>query len=665
MNRYVKSIICLICLAFLLNPTSARTQIPNQEEVQSSIQAPVLKWANRGCYNSWCETAWYSSPGVADLDGDGTKEVIGATYSVFILDGASGALERRIDPAGDRAWPSVVVADLESDGDLEIVTAHGDGYLHVFNQAGDIVWSRQPTPGNELRSLATYDLDGNGDLEIIVASTRSNDQWFVYEHNGSLRAGDWPQHSPDSDSNGYTAGCYNENIAAGDLDGDGRGEIVGPNDTHYLAAFQDDGAQMLASPIYGYISGGGLKPWSRVGVHVAHTVDLRGWANCGSEHRPNFASSAPVIVDVNKDGINEAVVIGNVYNCGTNPYTSLYEMPYILNADRTRWTADGFDWTSIPIPDSNASPLTENYGIIENNQPNPAVADIDGDGFLEIIYPSYDGRVHAYWLDKTEHGNWPFSVYTPGQGFSFASEVAIADLDHDGLAEVIFASWRQKGSHQTGKLYILDYLGNPIQIVNLPGSYDSNNWNGALAAPTIDNIDSDPDLEVVLNTAHSGFVAYDLPGTSNARLLWYTGRGNYQRSGSLGDLFSSEKRVSQLIASPGDELTYTIVIRATGGLFSDVSMNDTLPDTVDYVGGLFASSGIPNYANGIVTWNGIVSVANPVSISFNVRIDSSISTPVMIANSAVIDGGIGSLTVRKAYTVVDGFLSMLPLITNR
>jgi len=27
----------------------------------------------------------------------------------------------------------------------------------------------------------------------------------------------WPQHSPDSDTNGYTAGCYNENLAAGDL----------------------------------------------------------------------------------------------------------------------------------------------------------------------------------------------------------------------------------------------------------------------------------------------------------------------------------------------------------------------------------------------------------------------------------------------------------------
>jgi protein-S-isoprenylcysteine O-methyltransferase Ste14 len=51
-----------------------------------AIQPPVLKWQRGGCYASWCETGWYSSPAVADLDGDGTAEVIGATYSVVILD---------------------------------------------------------------------------------------------------------------------------------------------------------------------------------------------------------------------------------------------------------------------------------------------------------------------------------------------------------------------------------------------------------------------------------------------------------------------------------------------------------------------------------------------------------------------------------------------------
>ena len=65
--------------------------------VPSRIQTPVLKWQNGGCYSSWCETGWYSSPAVADLDNDGTMEVIASAYSVVILDGATGKVEKRIE----------------------------------------------------------------------------------------------------------------------------------------------------------------------------------------------------------------------------------------------------------------------------------------------------------------------------------------------------------------------------------------------------------------------------------------------------------------------------------------------------------------------------------------------------------------------------------------
>ena len=89
----------------------------------------------------------------------------------------------------------------------------------------------------------------------------------------------------------------------------------------------------------------------------------------------------------------------------------------------------------------------------------------------------------------------------------------------------------EKGTHQTGKLHILSSTGVPIHQLSLPVAFGSPDWNGAMAAPTLANIDFDPDLEIVINTAHSGFVAYDLPGTGDARVLWGTGRGNYLRSG--------------------------------------------------------------------------------------------------------------------------------------
>jgi uncharacterized repeat protein (TIGR01451 family) len=644
---------------------SARSALPAAGP--QAIQAPVLKWQRGGCYSSWCETGWYASPAVADLDGDGKPEVIWAAYSLFVLNGEDGSVQWSVDPAGGREWPGVVVADLAGEGDLEVVTAHGDGYVHVFDHDGNAVWSRQPTPGNELRSLAAYDLDGDGDLEILVASTRSDNQWYVYEHDGTLRAGHWPQHSPDSDTNGYAAGCYNENVAAGDLDGDGRAEIVGPSDVHYITAYEDDGTQIRANAIYGTQLDGSRKYWSRVGVHVDHAVDLRGWAYCGTEHRPNFAHSAPAIVDVNHDGVLEVVVVGNVYNCGTDPYTDLYEMPFLFNADRTRWSGDGFDWTAIPAPDANAAPLSEDWNKIENNQPNPVVADLDGDGRMEILHASYDGRVHAYWLDKTEHGAWPYSVYQPAEGFyRFASEPAVADLNADGQAEVIFASWVQKGTGRTGKLHILDSLGHPLHEVDLPPAFGSPDWNGGLSAPTLADVDGDPDLEVVLGTAHSGAVVYDLPGTAGARILWGTGRGNFQRSGSylVGTLWNSSKRVEPIQAGPGDVLTYTVHLENPGPARPGVRVTDTLPAEVHFQGSLWASAGSYGQAGGTITWTGTVSAAEPVTITFRATVDGGIVTPQVIANTALIADGLGQVWERQAVVIANAYAVSLPVVAR-
>ena len=384
--------------------------------------------------------------------------------------------------------------------------------------------------GNEIRSLAVGDVDGNGDIEIAVASTVSDNQWFVLEHTGATRTG-WPKQT-DSNTLGYAAGCFNQNVGLADIDGDGRLELVGPNDTHYVSAFHDDGTAVLASGIYGLINGQN-KPWARVGFHYLHSVDLRGYANCGVEHRPNFADSAPTIVDVDGDGTLEIVIVGNQYNCGADPYQSLFHMPYVLRADRTRWAASGFDWTDLPPPPPGSAPLSEDYNLIETVMPNPVVADLDGDGRKEILFASYDGRLHAYWLDRTQHGSWPYQVTKPGEGFiRFGSPPAVVDLDGNGQAEVILTTWTQKGSNAGGQLLILSSTGTLLQAVDLPRASGST-WDGAMAAPTVADIDGDADLEVVVGTAHTGLVAYDLPGSSNARVLWATGRGNLLRSGTL------------------------------------------------------------------------------------------------------------------------------------
>src|SRR5512139_70991 len=143
------------------------------------------KWQR--CYpGSWCETGWYASPAVADLDKDGRPEVLWGGYTLMVVTGTNGMLKWHTTPTG-RLWPGIVVADLDRNGSLEVVTANGGGYIDVYNANGSAAggWHIRPTnTSNEIRSLAVANIDTNSDLEIVACSTRSDNQWFAYEHTG-------------------------------------------------------------------------------------------------------------------------------------------------------------------------------------------------------------------------------------------------------------------------------------------------------------------------------------------------------------------------------------------------------------------------------------------------------------------------------------------------
>ncbi len=648
--------------------------LQTQVQAYPAFGAPVLKWQLGGCYYSWCETGWYSSPATADLDGDGQVEVVASAYSIFVLDGSSGSLEWKMSSGHDRSdpnapnvgrtWPGIVIADINHDGDVEIVTAHSGGWVSVYNAQGyfEPGWPQHPT-GNELRGLLVSDLDGDQHMEIIVTGAVYGPvNTWVFEANGTLRPG-WPQLSSDS---GYAWGVFNANASAGDVDDDMANEIIVPSDVHYICAYEANGTQIPANGMYGG------KGWGKVGVWESLTTELRGWGECdgvrAESYRTNFADGPSVIADVNGDNINEVVATGNVYDCYAGYPPSKYDGVYIFNADRSRFNDDGFNWQSVPV--DTGSPLSEDYEVIESSQPNPSVADLDGDGRMEILYASYDGRVHAFWLDKTEHGNWPYSVYNHAEGFyRFASEPVIADLDNNGFAEVIFSSWTQKGSNHTGKLHILDYLGLPIYEINLPDAFGGKNWNGALPAPTLANIDTDPDLEIILLTANSGVVAYDLPGTADSYALWATGRGDYQRDGYLSDeilstLSDSTKYASDYRVVPGQLLTFTISLRNPGRILNTVSLSDPLPLDITYGGNLWASAGSASYSNGIVSWYGEVSSSADVVVRFDATVDAGLVSPTRIVNSAAISDGAGHSWQREARIYVLGISTFLPLVRH-
>jgi len=158
----------------------------------TAVQRPVLVDNLAG------QTSWYASPVVADLDEDGENELIAAYDSLYAFTPA-GDLIDRVQGNGSRIYAPHVVADLEDDGTVEIVCGQGRHvYVYEWIQREFALkpgWPRDTTCAGsspEVRGLAAADLDGNGTVEIIATTTQTlstaqgGAQVFVWSADGSL-----------------------------------------------------------------------------------------------------------------------------------------------------------------------------------------------------------------------------------------------------------------------------------------------------------------------------------------------------------------------------------------------------------------------------------------------------------------------------------------------
>src|SRR5260221_13649215 len=92
----------------------------------NAIAAPTLKWAYGGCFSSWCQTGWYSSPAVADINGDGKQEVLWGSYDLAAVSGTDGKLLWRAS-SGNRVWPGVAGAVLKRGGSAVVFVGRRGG----------------------------------------------------------------------------------------------------------------------------------------------------------------------------------------------------------------------------------------------------------------------------------------------------------------------------------------------------------------------------------------------------------------------------------------------------------------------------------------------------------------------------------------------------------
>ena len=112
----------------------------------------------------------------------------------------------------------VSLADINNDGDLEIIAGSTDNRVYVWNFEGESMPGWPVTlPGIVQAKVAIGDIDNNSDLEIVIAAR--NGYVYIYNHNGTAYPG-WPQNA-----NGVI-GLVAPSLF--DLDRDGDLEIIMP-----------------------------------------------------------------------------------------------------------------------------------------------------------------------------------------------------------------------------------------------------------------------------------------------------------------------------------------------------------------------------------------------------------------------------------------------------
>ena len=352
-----------------------------------------------------------------------------------------------------------VVADLDGDGVKEIVVGGNEGTVAAYNLAGGRLqlkpgWPASTCSGGqcpETRGMAAADLDGDGRVEVVATTTntsRSGSQVFVFNASGADAPG-WPRYNAsDATFNGagnQGYGAYGENVGIGNLDDDPQQEVVVTFDNHQINLFNHDGTSVLASPWYtnrqsahaGRRLGWGqfirwLSPRVEDDHYHRHVGD---WPDINKTSWLQWTASPPSIADLDRDGRNEVIGLPNVEK--HEPYeTQAYAFMVLDGAygsgSRSARRHKGF--RTLPLTRKPAVRADGDW-YPPSGIPAPTIVNLRGSRRPEIVASVPDGSVYA--VGPGGRRLWRYD-YARGAAKTFASEVVAADLNRDGRPELVF-----------------------------------------------------------------------------------------------------------------------------------------------------------------------------------------------------------------------------------
>ena len=412
-------------------------------------------------------TGDWAYPALADVTNDGAPDLFAGagngTISIYYNDGAPAALAWPATPdvtlaAGNGAAPAL--ADLDNDGDLDLLVGHEGGTLYCFKNTGTIsnpAWIQQTSsygnisePGHSLQP-AFVDLDGDDNLDLLIGR---NGDLVWYRNNGPPTNPNWARVT-----DGYKGWGFSSAVSptTGDWDGDGDRDLITGEHWGVLRFFRNN------------------VPPNWTDQSLLFPFDLHG-------------DSAPALADWDDDGDLD-MLIGQAHG-QIHPYTNV-------------GSATNPDWRPDDVLLTLSGP----------NHPHafPTLADVDGDNDYDLFVgeggwqseTGAGGNIHYYRNDGTPSSpNWILSTTNfLGLDVGGWSTPAFVDIDDDDDLD----------------LFIGDEAGT-LTFVQNTGTVTEPTWSapvqpyaglslGSHSAPSFFDVDQDGDLDMLVGL-ESGSLAY-------------------------------------------------------------------------------------------------------------------------------------------------------------